>query len=280
MGNLAFDIDLKDYISAYKAIKKDKGKYICPNDECKERKVPVYLCEKSTGNCFVSYDKALHHPDCDFISAYDAAYHKAVLTNNSIEDIYQEIGLNHNGHQNPIFRKSTHDDGHTGKSSVIQHEIKISTLYQLYRYCSSNSPEHLVCGICIKDFFISKGTTPVWYERRRKLDKKLILACGWYSNGSFAKDNRIRIQISDNPKLVISIVFENRDDFKNIFDKLIEYQDNYDEKQRPVKICVMGYASSQSYSFPKGKEIIDYKEITISATPDFIHFLSRKRSSS
>lgn len=280
MGNLAFDVDLKDYISAYKAIKKDKGKYICPNDECKGRKVPVYLCEKNTGNCFVSYDKALHHPDCDFISAYDAAYHNAVLTNNSLEDIFQEIGLNHKGKQNPSLHKSTHDDGHVGTSSFIQHEIKISTLYQLYRYCSSNSSERLVCGICIKDFFVSKGTAPIWYERRKEIESKLILVTGWYIDGSFAKDKRIRIQISDNPKLVISIIFENRDDYNKIYDKLKAYQDNYDESQRPVKICVMGYASSMLYSFSKNGQNIEYKEITISSRPDYIHFLSRKRSSS
>ena len=280
MGNLAFDIELQDNISAYKAIKKDKGKYICPNDECRDLKVPVYLCEKSTGNCFVSYDKALHHPDCDFISAYDAAYHNAVLTNNSLKEIYQEIGLNSKGHQNPILRRSSHDDGHIGKPSIVKHEIKISTLYQLYRYCSSNSPEHLVCGICIKDFFISKGTAPIWYERRKEVDNKLILAAGWYTDGSFAKDKRIRIQISDSPKLVISVVFEDRDDYNNIYEKLKEYQDNYDEKQRPVKICVMGYASSMLYSFPKKDQIVVYKEITITTTPDFIHFLSRKKSSS
>ena len=57
-------------------------------------------------------------------------------------------------------------------------------------------------------------------------------------------------------------------------------QDNNDEKQRPVKICVMGYASSMPYSFPKDGQIIEYKEITITTTPDFIHFLSRKKSSS
>ena len=94
MGMLAFDIDKGDEVYAYYAIKQEKGKYICPDDNCIKLKVPVYLCEKSSGNCFVSYDRTLHHPDCDFISSYEAAYHKAVLTNNSIEDIYQEIGLN------------------------------------------------------------------------------------------------------------------------------------------------------------------------------------------
>ena len=197
MGNLAFDIDLQDNISAYKAIKKDKGKYICPNDECKDRKVPVYLCEKSTGNCFVSYNKALHHPDCDFISAYDAAYHNAVLTNNSLEDIYQEISLNNKRHQNLILCKSPHDDEHAGKSSIVKREIKISTLYQLYRYCSSNSPEHLVGGICIQDFFISKGTTQIWCKKRQETENKLVLAAGWYINGTFSKDQRLRIQICD-----------------------------------------------------------------------------------
>lgn len=279
MGMLAFDIDNGDEVFACYAVKKEKGKYICPDDNCINLKVPVYLCEKSTGNCFVSYDKALHHPDCDFISSYEAAYHNAVLTNNSLEEIIQTITTGTKNDKHRIISKSGSDKSNLRAASLEKHDITISTLYQLYRYCSSNDPQHLICGIPIQDFFISSGTTPIWYKRRKSIDNKIVLAEG-YTDGRFAEQNRIRIKVKNEPKFMISVVFDNAIDFNTICAKIKAYQHKGSTEHVPVKICVLGNASSQSYSFQKGEKVIDYKEITITTTPDFIHFLSRKRSSS
>ncbi len=279
MGILAFDIDEKTEVYACDAIKKEKGKYICPDDNCIKRKVPVYLCEKSTGNCFVSYDKALHHPDCGFISAYEAAYHNAVLTNNSLEEIIQAIASGTTNDKNRTISISDSDKRNSRAASLEKHDITISTLYQLYRYCSSNDPQHFICGIPIQDFFISSGTTPIWSKKRQNIDNRMVLAEG-YTDQRFADQNRIRIKVKNEPKFMISVVFDNANDFNTICAKIKAYQQKGSNERVPVKICVLGNASSQSYSFPKDGRIIDYKEITITTTPDFIHFLSRKKSSS
>ncbi len=75
MGLMAFDLDINEPVFAKNVIKKEKGRYICPSCASKGKNVPIYLSEKQTGNCFVSYDKSQHDDDCDFPIAYNAEYH-------------------------------------------------------------------------------------------------------------------------------------------------------------------------------------------------------------
>ncbi len=278
MGILAFDIEMKNEIYACDAIKKAKGKYICPDDHCEGRNVPVYLCERSTGNCFVSYDKSLHHPDCDFISAYEAAYQNAVLANASLEEIYQAItSCKKNEKQGDNLNHSYATEPQPMARSQTKHDIMITRPYQLYRYCASNTPQHLACGIPIQDFFISTGTAPIWYEKRKEIDGRLVLAVG-YTAEKFHKEKRIRIKISQSPKLMLSIVFESENEFKAVINKINAYRNKEHSEDVSVKICVFGYAVSKPYFFSKDGETIRFTELTISATANAIHFLSRKKS--
>lgn len=278
MGILAFDIEMKSKIYACDAVKKDKGGYICPDNHCKGRNVPVYLCERSTGNCFVSYDKSLHHPDCDFISAYEAAYQNAVLANASLEEIYQVItSTKKNEKQGDNLNYSYTTESQPMAHSLTKHDIMITRLYQLYRYCASNTPQHLACGTPIQDFFISTGTAPIWYEKRKEIDNRLVLAVG-YIDRRFANQRRIRIKISQSPKLMLSIVFESENEFKTIINKINAYRNKDHGEDVPVKVCVFGYAASKPYSFSKDGKVIRFTELTISAASNAIHFLSRKKS--
>lgn len=268
MGLIAFDLDLNDEVNAAKAIKKEKGRYICPSPECKDKRVPLYLSEKQTGNCFVSYDKSLHDYSCDYPTSYSEKYHNVIPTNFSLESIYNcaihnvknEIASSNNNQSSVnYFKKDKH----------LESTIEIKTLYELYRFCSSNDPSFIVANQSIRDFYISSSTYQYWYDRRSKVSETLVLVVG-YTFQVFWYEKRIRLVVDKNNKLKISVCFSESKDFEKIISKIKEYNSNR------IKVFISGYVSSKEFAFDKDGKQIKYNELTVTASKNTFHFLSRK----
>lgn len=268
MGLVAFDLDINDTIHADKAIKKEKGRYICPSPDCLNKKVPVYLSEKQTGNCFVSYDKSQHDENCDFPTSYSERYHNTIPHNFSLIDIYNyTIGQK----KYETNRKSGYNNNQLKNDKPLQEKIEIKSLYDLYRFCSSNDPTYTISNQAIQDFYISSSTRPYWYNKRCEVDNALVLIVG-YTLQIFQREKRIRLVIDKDYPFKISITFEDQKEFEAVTAKIKEYNSN------GIKMFVFGYASSQEYTFEKNNESITYIELSIKATENTIHFLSRKKN--
>lgn len=267
MGLVAFDLDKNDIIHADKAIKKEKGRYICPSPDCLNKKVPVYLSEKQTGNCFVSYDKTQHDENCDFPTSYSETYHNAIPHKFSLIDIYNyAIGQKKNVNNH----KNGHNNNYLKSHKPIQEKIEIKSLYDLYRFCSSNNPTYTVSNRTIQDFYISSSTRSYWYNKRRVVNNELVLAVG-YTFQIIWQEERIRLIIDKNQSFKISITFDNHEDFEAVTAKIKEYNSD------GIKLFAFGYALSKEYTFEKNDKPITYIELTIKVTENTIHFLSRKK---
>lgn len=269
MGLMAFDLDINEPVFAKNAIKKEKGRYICPSCASKGKNVPIYLSEKQTGNCFVSYDKSQHDDDCDFPIAYNAEYHNAIPENFSLEDIYNNAAVPKE-HEAKTTKEHRNNNVQKDKKAAKE-KIEIKSLYDLYRFCTSNEPTYTVGSQKIQDFYIALSTKDFWYKKRREVDNVLVLAVGLTCQILW-KEHRIRLVIDKDLNFKVSITF---DDYK-YFDTVTSIIKKYNSSE--VRLFVSGYASSKKYSFTKNNEIITYSEISIKAVEDTIHFLSRKKN--
>ena len=267
MGLMAFDLDINEPVFAKNAIKKEKGRYICPSCASKGKNVPIYLSEKQTGNCFVSYDKSQHDDDCDFPIAYNAEYHNAIPENFSLEDIYNNAAVPKE-HEAKTTKEHRNNNVQKDKKAAKE-KIEIKSLYDLYRFCTSNEPTYTVGSQKIQDFYIALSTKDFWYKKRREVDNVLVLAVGLTCQILW-KEHRIRLVIDKDLNFKVSITF---DDYKYFVTSKIK---KYNSSE--VRLFVSGYASSKKYSFTKNNEIITYSEISIKAVEDTIHFLSRKKN--
>lgn len=268
MGLIAFDLDTNEPIFASNAVKKEKGRYVCPFPACRERRVPVHITERQTGIIFVTYPNVQHDENCDFPTAYEAAYHNAIIENFSLEDIYNnaisEILKHESNNKAPRQNEKT--------DKAPKKEININTLYDLYRFCSSNEPTYSVGDHTIQDFYIALSTTELWYSKRKEVNNVLVLAVG-YTCQIMWKEHRIRLMIDKDRPFKISISFDDLKYFDTVTSKIKKYN------SPEVKLFVCGYASSKNYTFTnKSEETVTYSEITVNAIENSIHFLSRKKN--
>lgn len=271
MGIKAFDKELNCEVFAKNAIPKSKGVYCCPEKECISANVPIYLCQKKNGNCFVSYNAAMHK-GCDFVSSFDKKYHNIQIPDLSLDKLYNS--LNENVVMKNQNKNSKYKEGNFKSKEKEIVVTEINSIYQLYRYFSSNEPTFIFSpGTMIQDVFIDTGTSQKWYADRQTIENKLLLVVGYYFQ-VFDDDLRIRLRIHNGKyDLKVSIKFDNKSDFDLIKTKFESYN------KADVKVALFGIANSHPYSFQKNGKDITYYEITIRYVNNNIHFISRKKQS-
>ena len=182
MGIKAFDKELNCEVFAKNAIPKSKGVYCCPEKECISANVPIYLCQKKNGNCFVSYNAAMHK-GCDFVSSFDKKYHNIQIPDLSLDKLYNS--LNENVVMKNQNKNSKYKEGNFKSKEKETVVTEINSIYQLYRYFSSNEPTFIFSpGTMIQDVFIDTGTSQKWYADRQTIENKLLLFCALLSWGA------------------------------------------------------------------------------------------------
>ncbi len=237
MGYNAYDVDLGDYIDADLAVKKDKGKYLCPNEDCREKNVPVFLKEGQHGCFFSSYDIDQHCENCTFTSDTKSGenYRYKEFEEFSMEHLVENL-------RPPELAEGTIIKKTKPKKADQKYEdntVVLNSIAKLYSACKYNdikyqlTPKYKVSDICIDE-----RTT----ENFRKLLGKSILFIGKTVFCNYSKKSiKLRCNGSNDSRNVIVSLYLSSDDYWSLWHSKLSKINRTGTKIRIA--CVASFSS-------------------------------------
>lgn len=167
MGLIAFDLDTNETIIASNAIKKEKGKYVCPFCHNNGNDVPVYLRKTNGEKTFVSYEVRDHIQGCNFPTsqeyqnAYSPVFDRYILLDRI---------------EMPASEKKLENSSHGNVSNSKLHHSKRPTLKWLYNVCIANDNSYEFAEKCtVENSSLKQSTLRYWYEKDKTLYPLLII---------------------------------------------------------------------------------------------------------
>lgn len=246
MGLFAYDTELQKIVEAQYAVKKPKGHYLCPNRNCKDMKVPVFVVKTDYGKHYSSYDASMHDENCDFTTSYQPKYQNKSLVGFDSKDLYLKLL------QKPDLTKTKHKTSTHATNSTIN-DLSPTTLRKLYYTCMSNDLNfHLNDDYTVDDICVSLRNACDWEERI--WDEKILLVVGTIFHIDW-KARLIILKISENLK--INFDFEEQEHYNHFYSNLKKFSDT-----KNIKVAVYGIFYNDTFSFLKGSKTVTYKRNT------------------